>query len=160
MEKLDIFDTDTGCYNEEYFIHRLKQEKRRAERTDAPLAMVIFDFSAYVKMFNGGSKISKVGEYITNNTREIDIKAHIHGNRIVILMPQTSFTEASIVGEKIKNCVESLLHEQHSQHQIILSYRIETYPALKTSVAHGNQTCEHTHHTDDRQLSQTVFEKS
>jgi len=67
MEKLDIFDTDTGCYNEQYFIHRLRQEKRRAERTDAPLGIVIFDFSAYVKSLNGGSKISKVGECITKD---------------------------------------------------------------------------------------------
>ena len=161
MEKLNIFDTDTGCYNEEYFIHRLRQEKRRAERTDAPLAMVTFDFSAYVKSLNGGSKISKVGECITNNTREIDIKAHINGNKIVILMPQTTPDRASLVGEKIKNCLESLLHEHHPQHQIALPYKIETYPALKTSVAHGNQlSYEYAHHTDDRQLSQTYFKMS
>ena len=139
LEKLNIFDTDTGCYNEEYFIHRLRQEKRSAERTDAPLAIVTFDFSAYVKSLNGGSKISKVGECITKNTREIDIKAHINGNKIVILMPQTTPDKAAIVGEKIKNCLESLLHEHHPQHQIALPYSIETYPDLKTPVAHGTQ---------------------
>jgi diguanylate cyclase (GGDEF)-like protein len=161
MEKLDIFDTDTGCYNEQYFIHRLRQEKRRAERTDAPLAIVVFDFSAYVKSLNGGSKISKVGQCITNNTREIDIKAHINGNKIVILMPQTAPDKASLVGEKIKNCLESLLHEHHPQHQIALPYRIETYPAFKTPVAYENQlSVEHAHHTDDRQLSQTYFKMS
>jgi diguanylate cyclase (GGDEF)-like protein len=161
MKKLDIFDTDTGCYNEEYFIHRLRQEKRRAERTEAPLGIVIFDFSAYVKMLNGGSKISKVGECITNNTREIDIKAHINGNKIVILMPQTAPDKAALVGEKIKNCLESLLHEHHPQHQIALPYKIETYPALKTSVAHGNQlSFEHAHHTAAKQLSQTYFKMS
>ena len=69
--------------------------------------------------------------------------------------------EASIVGEKIKNCVESLLHEQHSQHQIILSYRIETYPALKTPAAYGNQLgFEHAHHTATRQPSQNYFKMS
>ena len=161
MEKLDIFDTDTGCYCEEYFIHRLREEKRRAERIDAPLSIVIFDFSAYVKSLNGGSKISQVGECITKNTREIDIKAHIHGNKIVILMPQTTPDRASLVGEKIKNCLESLLHEHHPQHQIALPYKIETYPALKTSVAQGNQlSYEHAHHTDNRQLSQTYFKIS
>jgi diguanylate cyclase (GGDEF)-like protein len=105
MEKLDIFDADTGCYSEEYFIHRLKQEKRRAERTDTPLAMVIFDFSTYLKTLNGDSVISRVGECINKNTRETDIKAHVHGNKIVILMPQTSFDEAAIVGDFIQRYV-------------------------------------------------------
>jgi len=161
MEKLDIFDTDTGCYNEKYFTHRLRQEKRRAERTDAPLGIVTFDFSAYVKMLNGGSKISKVGECITKNTREIDIKAHIHGNKIVILMPQTSPDKASIVGEKLKNCLETLLHEHHPQYQVFLPYRIETYPDLKTPVACGNQlSFEPARNTADRQLSQNYYKLS
>jgi hypothetical protein len=29
METFAIFDADTGCYNEEYFIHRLRKEKKR-----------------------------------------------------------------------------------------------------------------------------------
>jgi lipopolysaccharide/colanic/teichoic acid biosynthesis glycosyltransferase/GGDEF domain-containing protein len=161
MEKLDIFDTDTGCYCEEYFIHRLREEKRRAERTEAPLAMVIFDFSAYVKMFNGGSKISRVGEYITNNTREIDIKAHISGNKIVILMPETSPDKAALVGKKLKNCLQTLLHEHHPRQHIALPYRIETYPDLKTPVARENQlSFEPAQHTAAKQPSQNYFKMS
>ena len=161
MEKLDIFDADTGCYREEYFIHRLKQEKRRAERTDTPLAMVIFDFSTYLKTLNGNSVISRVGECINKNTRETDIKAHVHGNKIVILMPQTSFDEAAIVGEKLKNCIETILRENHPQHQVTLSYSIETYPDLKTRVFYENQSSfKHVHSTAAKQLNQNYFKMS
>jgi hypothetical protein len=62
MEKLDNFDTDEGCYDGKYFLHRLRQEKRRAERTDAHLTIIIYDFSAYEKMLKEGSALSAVGE--------------------------------------------------------------------------------------------------
>jgi diguanylate cyclase (GGDEF)-like protein len=163
MEKLDIFDTDTGCYNEEYFIHRLRQEKRRAERTEAPLAIIVFDFTAYVKALNGDRVhgLSRAGECINKNTREIDIKAHISGNKIVILMPHTSFDEASLVGEKIKNCLEACLHEHDPRQQMVLPYRIETYPDLKTPVTCGSQlSFEPAHHTAARQSPQNYFKMS
>jgi diguanylate cyclase (GGDEF)-like protein len=163
MEKLDIFDADTGCYIEAYFIHRLRQKKRRAERTEAPLAIIIFDFSAYVKMLNGDrvSVLSKVGKCINKDTRETDIKAHIHGDKIIILMPNTSLDEASIVGEKLKSCIETILRKHHPQHHIVLAYRIETYPDLKAPATYGNQlSFERAPHAAVRQPSQNYFKMS
>jgi diguanylate cyclase (GGDEF)-like protein len=161
MEKLDIFDAATGCYCEEYFIHRLREEKRRAERIDAPLSMVIFDFSVYVQSLNGGSKISKVGECITNNTRKTDITARINGNKIVVLMPQTSPDKADLVGEKLKNCLQTLFHEHHPRQHIALPYSIETYPDLQPPVARGNQlSFEPAHTADAKQPSQNYFTMS
>ncbi len=163
MEKLDIFDADTGCYSEEYFIHRLRQEKRRAERTNTPLAVLIFDFSAYLITLNGdrASVISRVGECISKNTRETDIKAHVHGDKIIILMSQSSFDEASVVGEKLKNCIETILRENHPRHQVTLSYSIETYPDFKTRVFYEDQfSLKHAHRTAANELNQNYFKMS
>lgn len=161
MGKLDIFDSDTGCYSEEYFIHRLKQEKRRAERADTPLAMVIFNFALYLKTLNGDSVLSRAGECINKNTRDTDIKAHVHGNEIVVLMPQTSFDEAAIVGEKLKNRIETILSENHPQQQVTLSYSIETYPDLKTRVFYENQSSfKYAHRTAANELNQNYFKMS
>jgi lipopolysaccharide/colanic/teichoic acid biosynthesis glycosyltransferase len=76
-------------------------------------------------------------------------------------MPHTSLSEASIVGEKLKNCLETILLNNHPQPQVILPYRIETYPGLKTHIAYENQfSFKHAQNTSAKQLSQNYFKMS
>lgn len=127
MQTLDIFDAETGCYNENYFIHRLKQEKRRMERSESALTMIIFDFSEHAKKLNGNSRLSEIGACICKNVRASDIKARLQDNKIVLLLSDTKTDKAFVVADKLTNRLENIFSDK----EISIRYRIKTYPDLQ-----------------------------
>src|SRR4030042_4717413 len=83
------------------FLDRLKIEKRRTDRSNAPLSITLF--SVLEKEKNKQKKIQDFLESLKKNTRETDIKGWIDHGVIGVLLPDTDANGVSRYVEKIAN---------------------------------------------------------
>lgn len=93
-----------GFYKRELFNIRLREERRRADRSGSPLSMIIFDVSKLVNKQNqrGNRKLKHImSEIVFTYTREIDIKSWYDDNSLKIILSSTKTKDAKIVAERI-----------------------------------------------------------
>lgn len=67
-----------------YFLKQLQREKRRADRTKAPLSIVLFRFNT-----DKNSELDKLLELLQDSTRETDIVGYLEDDLIGLLLPDT-----------------------------------------------------------------------
>ena len=103
----------TGLYNHRHFHERLEQEIARGSRfgTTFSLAMLDIDlFKAYNDIYGhlaGDEALRKIGKYIENSIRSVDMAFRYGGEEFTILLPETQLEDAYIVAERIRKTVES-----------------------------------------------------
>ncbi len=128
------FDPKTGFYEKRYFLYRLKEERRRSERTGLPFSIATLDISDLAK-FNNTLKNHQLKKIVTSvvssNTREIDIKAWIGNHKLTILMPDTSIDHAKPLIKKIRReiirATEGLSKERHPPN-IDTKFHLSSFP--------------------------------
>lgn len=138
LEKLSVHDRLTGLYNYSYFLDRIEEERKRAERYENALSFVVFDIDHF-KQFNdtfghekGNLVLKKVAQTITKNVRATDIVARYGGEEFVVLLPQTGKEEAVLVAERVRQSVEKLGFEGDREQPIVkrtISGGVATYPS-------------------------------
>jgi len=83
------------------FVNRLRFEKRRVDRSKAPLSVAVF--SLQNKGVNGKNPVDVLIKHLHKNTRETDIKGWLDQNTIGLILTDTDGKGASQFVEKIKN---------------------------------------------------------
>lgn len=114
VKELSITDELTGIYNRRHFQNVLHMEWKRASRFRRPLSLLMLDVD-YFKKFNdtfghvkGDEALKFLTGVLSEHIREVDTLARFGGEEFVLLLPDTSLSDACLVGEKLKN----LIHEQ------------------------------------------------
>ncbi|MBN1901005.1 diguanylate cyclase [Candidatus Sumerlaeota bacterium] len=138
VEHISQVDGLTGVYNRQYFDGVMQREIPRVKRYNHPLSLLMIDICDF-KDFNdkyghvvGDEILRKVARLLMENVRETDIVARYGGDEFVVLMPDTSETQAKMVQERIERAV--FLHnsrETESHKQFRLS------PGLKSASSHN-----------------------
>ncbi|MDI6689394.1 MAG: GGDEF domain-containing protein [Actinomycetota bacterium] len=112
LERLSIHDKLTGLYNYSYFIDRLNEEVKRADRFGMPLSLIMIDIDHF-KEFNdtfghvkGNKLLNRLAKIIRRRLRDIDIVARYGGEEFAVLLPGVA-KEAGIVAERIRKAVEA-----------------------------------------------------
>jgi exopolysaccharide biosynthesis polyprenyl glycosylphosphotransferase len=83
------------------FLTRLRIEKRRVDRSKAPLSIAIFHLQK--EKINGKNPIEELLNRLHNNTRETDIKGWVSHNLIGLILPDTNEKGIQCFTEKILN---------------------------------------------------------
>lgn len=110
-----LIDVNTGFYEKNLFNLRLKEERRRSDRTGLPLSMIVLDISKTLDSMgkNRNSKVEEIKDNITKiivaNTREIDIKAWYEDHSLRLLLTATPIEGARCVIKKIKEKINTNL---------------------------------------------------
>lgn len=118
----------------ESFHQRIREEKKRAERTNAHFTLIIIDLSFLNKPATEGVKCEEIPldtifDIIYTNTREIDLKGWYDSSKIGILLPGTSYLGAIILSIKLINLIKEHLHHQvHHTTQFENYFSIIPYP--------------------------------
>jgi len=106
-----ITDGLTGLYNKRFFIARLKEEIKRADRYDRPLSLLIMDID-YFKHYNdthghqGGDEILRqFADVIAKTKRNSDVAARYGGEEFVIISSETSKEQAVSMAERIRKVI-------------------------------------------------------
>ena len=114
LEHEVIIDSLTGTYNRRFLERRLEEEVSRSRRYGQPLTCLIVDIDGLDSVnanygHNTGDMIlSRLGEMLRMNVRDVDIPARFTGEEIVVLSPNTSLDGAKAVAERLRKQAESI----------------------------------------------------
>ncbi|MBI3754922.1 MAG: diguanylate cyclase, partial [Deltaproteobacteria bacterium] len=107
-----ITDGLTGLYNHRYFVGRLNEEIKRAERYDRPVSLIIMDID-YFKHYNdthghlaGDEILRMVADMIEKTIRNSDIAARYGGEEFVVICPEIDKAQAIQMAERIRKGME------------------------------------------------------
>ncbi len=107
-----IIDMKTGFYNRRFFNLRLREERRRTERSGSPFSVLTLDISGLANLIQKRPKlkIHQMKKLITTvfreNTRDIDIKNWHDDTTLKILMPETPKSGAATLADKLQEKVD------------------------------------------------------
>jgi diguanylate cyclase (GGDEF)-like protein len=136
-QQLSITDGLTGLVNRRYLEIRLAEEIIRSQRHGFPMAFLMIDvdqFKSYNDSFGhteGDKALKLVAQCLKETLRGADIAARYGGEEFSILLPQTTFAEAQIIAERIRERVETAKFENR---QVTISIGVSVCNAsLRTS---------------------------
>jgi diguanylate cyclase (GGDEF)-like protein len=114
LEQLSATDDLTQLWNHRHFQAQFSREAKRAERTEAPLCLLLVDVDDF-KLLNdrlghsaGDRVLQEIARAMREQIRETDYLARYGGEEFVLLLPQTSLEGGSALAEKVRGAVEAL----------------------------------------------------
>jgi diguanylate cyclase (GGDEF)-like protein len=114
LEQLSATDGLTRLYNHRHFQGQLSREAKRAERTGAPLCLVLVDVDDFKALNDrlghsaGDRVLQEIAKAMQAQIRQTDYLARYGGEEFVLLLPQTSLEGGVALAEKICGAVEAL----------------------------------------------------
>jgi len=109
IASLNVFDEETGAYNERYFRQRLAEEMSRAKRNKYPLSLVLMDVDQLGVMNASSSSLQehsevlrKVVVFLKQYLRKEDIIARLDGTLFALLLPDTPEKKAKETMEQLQ----------------------------------------------------------
>ena len=135
-EELTLIDELTETYNYRYFVQKLQEEKKRALRYDLPLSIIMVDIDWFKKLNDsyghevGNAVLKELSRVIKSCVRDVDIFARYGGEEFVIILPQTPEAEATQIGRRIREQVESTIIDTGSSGKvkITVSVGVSAFP--------------------------------
>ncbi len=105
-------DELTGLYNHRHFHERIDQEIIRDSRFNGTFSLIMLDvdlFKSYNDIYGhlaGDRVLRKVGEYIQNSIRGIDLAFRYGGEEFAVILPEAGIEAAYKVAERIRKTIE------------------------------------------------------
>jgi diguanylate cyclase (GGDEF)-like protein len=135
-EELTIIDELTETYNYRYFIQKLQEEKRRAIRYSLPLSLIMVDIDRFKKLNDtyghesGNIVLKELSHIIQGCIRDVDIFVRYGGEEFAVILPQTAQSEATVIGERIRERAESALIDvgKAGRLKITVSVGVTSFP--------------------------------
>ncbi len=106
-------DELTGLYNHRSFHERIEQEIARGSRFGGTFSLIMLDidlFKAYNDIYGhlaGDQVLRKVGRYLENSIRNIDLAFRYGGEEFAVILPEARLDDAYKVAERIRKTIES-----------------------------------------------------
>lgn len=111
-KELSVRDELTGLYNRRHFQEVMRMEIKRASRFASATSLLMIDVD-FFKEFNdtfghvkGDLMLKELARLLTEHVREVDTVARWGGEEFVVVLPDTSLTDAVHVAEKLRSLVE------------------------------------------------------
>jgi diguanylate cyclase (GGDEF)-like protein len=118
LYELSLTDGLTQIANHRHFQERLRDEYRRAQRYDDPLALVLLDLDHF-KLVNdkhghvvGDQVLKSVAQAIKKSVRETDFVARYGGEEFAVILPKTNLPGGLTVAERVHADVARLKHPE------------------------------------------------
>lgn len=140
-DRVAVVDTLTEVHNRRYFVLRLEDEFRRAQRYDNPLALVLVDldqFRGINESFGhlvGDGVLRAVAQCLVAAVRETDTVARTGGDEFACILPQTHLAGALTVAERIRRDIASLRTGPAADVLLTASVGVGTHPAVHVQTA-------------------------
>ncbi|HYV49599.1 MAG TPA: diguanylate cyclase [Myxococcaceae bacterium] len=135
LHRLSVTDGLTSIYNHRYFQDRLREEFRRAQRYDDPLALLLLDLDHFKDINEahghevGDEVLRDLATALRKSVRETDIVARYGGEEFAILLPKTHLAGALTVAERVWREVGALRLGPGQKLRITASLGVSGYPA-------------------------------
>jgi len=134
LHELSVTDGLTSVYNHRFFQDRLREEFRRAQRYDDPLALILLDLDHFKDVNDthghqmGDVMLREVADVLRRGVRETDLLARYGGEEFAILLPKTHLAGALTVAERVWRDVGTLRTGQNGALCITASLGVSGFP--------------------------------
>lgn len=141
LHELSLTDGLTQVANHRAFQDRLKDEFRRAQRYDDPLALLMVDLDHFKKINDslghvaGDVVLRDVAGCIRDSVRETDFVARYGGEEFVVILPKTQMAQALTVAERVWQDLGNLVTGPERNVRITASLGVSGYPGRGVSSA-------------------------
>jgi two-component system cell cycle response regulator len=112
IEKLSIMDPLTGCYNRGYLNKQILTEIKRAIRYGKPFSIILSDIDHFKNVNDsfghqvGDAVLIRFVKNLQNIIRsEMDWIARYGGEEFLVVLPETTVSNAEVVAEKLRTSV-------------------------------------------------------
>jgi two-component system, cell cycle response regulator len=135
-DRVAVVDALTEVHNRRYFVLRLEDEFRRAQRYDNPLALVMVDldqFRGINESFGhlvGDGVLRAVAQCLVAAVRETDTVARTGGDEFACILPQTHLAGALTVAERIRRDIAALRTGPAADVLLTASVGVGSHPAV------------------------------
>lgn len=138
IEELARRDVLTGLFNRRHLIDAIKPEIARAERGYQSLSLVMFDLDHFKRVNDnhghtmGDAVLRATGIMVNNSLRPYDLAVRYGGEEFIVLLPNTTLDNASLVAERLRTGLERLAVVGY-EHTITGSFGIAEWCPGETS---------------------------
>ena len=107
LKELAATDPLTGLYNRREYEMLFGHEMERARRTNSPLSVCIVDLDHFKKVNDtyghaaGDEVLRRMADLFRSKLRSMDIVGRLGGEEFIILLPETTIDQASMVGNRL-----------------------------------------------------------
>ena len=114
LQQLARQDALTGLANRRAFDETLQQAYQRAKRTNSTLCLALLDVDHFKQVNDrfshavGDEVLKRIGAMLKQQSRTIDLVARWGGEEFVILLPDTSLSDATEVCERLRQKLAQL----------------------------------------------------
>ncbi len=133
LKKLANFDSLTGSCSRRYGLNLLNRQIKLARRRKTPVLLAYTDIDNF-KYINDnfgheeGDKVLKnVVKLLKSTLREIDIICRMGGDEFLLIFPDSSLKDASLIKERINKNLTRLNHYLKKPYKIDLSIGLSGY---------------------------------
>lgn len=134
LEKVSVTDYLTGIYNIRYFYQRLAEEFSRAERYNLPISCLMLDIDHFKRINDkyghrtGDVVLREVAQLLKKLTRTSDLLARYGGEEFIMLLTQTSISDAMAKAEALRSFMELYKFQGLKSGNIRVSIGVASYP--------------------------------
>ncbi len=134
LEQLSLTDGLTDLANHRHFHERLRDEFRRAQRYDDPLALVLLDLDHFKAVNDGfghlvGDEVLReVASSLRKSVRETDFVARYGGEEFAVILPKTHLAGCLTVAERMWSELGRLRLGPRGSVRVTASLGISGYP--------------------------------
>jgi diguanylate cyclase (GGDEF)-like protein len=134
VKELAYVDGLTGIHNRRFFEMRIGEELERASRFQGSLAMVMADIDHFKRLNDefghllGDEILRAVSGILKQQLRKMDMVCRYGGDEFVIVVPETTGSNAARVAEKLRRQIETH-HFPGVPRPVTISCGVADYPA-------------------------------
>lgn len=135
LERLAITDSLTEVHTRRYVLERFEEERLRAQARKMHMAFLMIDID-FFKTYNdkyghltGDQLLREIALIVKAHIREIDIVGRYGGEEFCVVLPDTDYSGAGYVAERIRSAVaETTIKAYDTTTKATLSVGISVYP--------------------------------
>ena len=135
-----VTDELTGLANRRRFMEFVQLELKRAERFQSPLGLLLVDLDDF-KLVNdrfghgtGDKVLRALSDVFRESLRDVDLAARLGGEEFAVLLPETDYSGAAGVAERLRASLASLeLQDPDGQgFGVTASFGVAVYPEAQS----------------------------
>jgi diguanylate cyclase (GGDEF)-like protein len=119
VSEIALRDHLTGLYDKGTFRAKLSAEMKRFTRYGNDVSLILMDIDDFKKLNDsfghiaGDQVLTKIGQLLQGEFRDMEVIARIGGEEFAILLPQTNLSEAYASAKRIRKAIEDKFTIDH-----------------------------------------------
>ena len=133
LKKLAHFDILTGCYSRGYSLALLEEQIKTANRKKTPILLLYLDVDRFKEINDtyghkeGDMVLKEVVQLFKSTLREVDIICRIGGDEFLLIFPDSSLDDASLIKERLSKNLKKLNQSLNKSYKISFSIGLSYY---------------------------------